>query len=256
MRIMNKKNQFKIYTFGMFAMIISILLSCSNDDGDDGNLKDSDLVNKAIGTWMCTQSIDTGWGTTYQNLMVGKEVTIYKNGTYTSTAQSFGYTGTYSVNGNQITAKSNNGGTFVITVNFSDDTMTWNGTASNGVTFRYVFLREVDTNHNITIPITIDKVAGTSWSVKSYTIERGSNSSIQNGKIIQFNKDGSCVVFHSMENAWRISGGRIETYYRQTNEPMFVYTLLSQNDNEITVRMNGTLDDELQATLGLVMKKI
>ncbi len=42
----------------------------------------------------------------------------------------------------QITAKSS-AGTFVVTVTISGNKMTWNGTASNGVTFHYVFQREV-----------------------------------------------------------------------------------------------------------------
>jgi len=52
-----------------------------------------------------------------------------------------------------------------------------------------------------------------------------------------------------METAWRITNGKIETFYKQTNEPMFVYTLLSQTEDGITVQMNGTLDDDLQATI-------
>ena len=99
-------------------------------------------------------------------------------------------------------------------------------------------------------------ITANSWSVKGFNIERGSNNSIQNGKVIHFSEDGSCEVFHSMENAWHINNGRIETYYRQTNEPMFVYTLLSKNDDEITVQMNGTLDDNLQATLTLTKEVI
>ena len=100
-----------------------------------------------------------------------------------------------------------------------------------------------------TIPVTHEMIAGTSWEVKSFTIARGSNSNLQNGKTVRFNEDGSCEVFHSMETAWRITNGRLETFYKQTNEPMFVYTLLSQTEADITVQMNGTLDDDLQATI-------
>ena len=57
-----------------------------------------------------------------------------------------------------------------------------------------------------------------------------------------------------METAWRINSGRIETFYQPTNEPMYVYTLLSQNGDNVTIRMNGTLDDDLQATLTLTKK--
>ena len=104
------------------------------------------------------------------------------------------------------------------------------------------------------LPLTKDMIAGRTFTVKSYTIERGSNSSIQNGKTIRFNEDGTCEGFHSMENAWNISEGKLSTYYKKTNEPMYVYMLISNKDNELTVRMNGTLDDDFQATLVLVVK--
>ena len=241
----------------LMVMALPLMVACGGDDegSSGGGAKDEDLIRQAIGTWMCTESTDSQQGQSYNGLMVGKEVTINLNGTYTSTAPTFGYTGTYTVSGNKITAKSNSGGTFVITVTISGDKMTWNGTANNGVTFRYVFVREEDTSHQTyIIPITNDMIAGTTWSVKSFKIDRGSNSSIQNGKTVSFNQDGSCTGFHSMENAWRINSGRIETFYKQTNEPMFVYTLLAQNNDEITVQMNGTLDDDLQATL--IMGKV
>ncbi|MBQ8715340.1 MAG: lipocalin family protein [Prevotella sp.] len=54
-------------------------------------------------------------------------VTIKNNGTYTSTASTFGYSGTYTISGNSITAKSDSGDTFVVTVTISGDKMTWNG---------------------------------------------------------------------------------------------------------------------------------
>ena len=103
---------------------------------------DTNLVNEAVGTWMCTQSTDSQAGYSFDGLMVGKEVSIKRDGTFTSTAPSFGASGTYSISGNQITAKSS-AGTFVVTVTISGNKMTWNGTASNGVTFHYVFQREV-----------------------------------------------------------------------------------------------------------------
>jgi len=103
---------------------------------------DTNLVNEAVGTWMCTQSTDSQAGYSFDGLMVGREVSIKRDGTFTSTAPSFGASGTYSISGNQITAKSS-AGTFVVTVTISGNKMTWNGTASNGVTFHYVFQREV-----------------------------------------------------------------------------------------------------------------
>ena len=131
--------------------------------------------------------------------------------------------------------------------------MTWEGTASNGVTFKYIFQRE-STNPSTILAFTKDLITASSWVVEEFNIVKGSNSSIQKGKSITFKNDGSCEAFHSMENAWRITNGRIETYYKQTNEPMFVYTLLSQKDGKLTVRMNGTLDNNLEATLTLAKK--
>lgn len=120
-------------------MIPLSLMGCSSDDDDN---KDDELVKKAVGTWMCTQSRDTQKdGSYYDGLMIGQQIVIKKDSTFTSTAPTFGYSGTYTVNGNKITAKSNSG-TFVVTVTINGDKMTWEGTASNGVRFKYVFIRE------------------------------------------------------------------------------------------------------------------
>ena len=246
----------KLLSFLLLSLfIVPFVTSCGDDDeNDNDNVTDSELINKAIGTWMCTQSKDEQQGQSYDGLMVGKEITINNNGTYTSTAQSFGYTGTYSVSGNIITARSNNGSTFVISTSIKGDKMTWDGTASNGVTFKYVFQRESN-NQSSVLSFTKELIVGNetynSWSVKSFRIERGSNNNIEKEKVIRFKENGSCEVFHSMETAWRITNGTLETFCIETNEPMFVYTLLSQNDDEIQVRMNGTLDDDFQATLTL-----
>ena len=136
--------QLKIWSIVMLMVItLPALVACGgDDDNNDSGARDSELVSKAIGTWMCIESSDTYGGYTSTGLMVGKEVTINKNGTFTSTSSTFGASGTYTISGNQITAKSN-AGTFVVTVNISGNKMVWNGTASNGVTFHYVFQREV-----------------------------------------------------------------------------------------------------------------
>ena len=91
---------------------------------------------------MCIQSLDTYQGQSREGLLVGVEITVKSDGTYTSTSTNFGYTGTYTTSGNIITAKSSNSGSFVVAVSISGDKMTWDGTANNGVTFRYVFQKE------------------------------------------------------------------------------------------------------------------
>ena len=246
----------KFWSILLFVMMMPFVASCGGDDEKSEVISDGDLISKAIGTWICTQSIDTQSGQSYQGMMIGKEITIYANGTYTSTAQSFGYTGIYSVSGNTITAKSNSGGTFVFSVTFSGTKMIWEGTANNGVSFKYTFNRESDIDTN-QLEFTKDMIAGEfSWVIKDFSFVRGSNSNIQKGKSIHFKTDGTCESYQYMEDAWRINNGRIETYYKKTNEPMFVYTLLSQKGDEITVQMNGTLDNVLQVTITLSKEEI
>ena len=125
----------------MLMVMVPVVVACGSDDEDDV-ARDSDLLKQAIGTWMCTQSRDSAMGKTYDGLMVGKQVTINANGTFTSTAPTFGYSGTYTIKGNSITATNTNGDTFVLNVTISGDNMTWRGTASNGTSFQYVFIRE------------------------------------------------------------------------------------------------------------------
>lgn len=127
----------------LIVMAMPLLISCgSDDDNNDDGARDSQLIAEASGTWMCIESTDTQQsGYEVENLMIGKEVTIKKDGTFTSTSPSFGKSGTFTVSGNSITAKSEVG-TFVVTVTVSGEKMTWDGTASNGVRFHYVFKRE------------------------------------------------------------------------------------------------------------------
>lgn len=242
-----------MYLSKLLLTVFLLSLTSCGDDNDGTESSTGDVISKAIGTWMCTQSTDTQQGSSYYGMMVGKEVTVYANGTYSSTSTSFGLSGTYSASGNKITAHSDTGATFVVTVTFNGDYMEWNGTASNGVTFRYVFQRESSSSSpkDITSDMIDEKY---SFEVEGFNITRGSNSNIQKGKTIRFKNDGSCEAFHSMETAWRINNGRIETYYKATNEPMYVYTLLSTSDDKVTIKMNGTLDSNLEATI--VFKRV
>ena len=161
------------------TLMVPMMVSCGDDEEKTEVVSDGELISKAIGTWMCVQSTDKQNGQSYDGLMVGKEVTINTGGTYTSTSQSFGYTGTYSVNGNTVTVKSNSGGTFVITVTFSGKRMVWDGAANNGVTFKYIFDRESEGNPQV-LNFTEDLIAGDfSWKVTDFTIEKGQNRDIQ-----------------------------------------------------------------------------
>ena len=121
-------------------MMVVVITACSGDN-NDGNID----VNQAVGTWMCIQSTDTYRGQSVTGLLVGTEITINADGTYTSTASSstsvMGKSGTYTINGNTITARTS-GYTFVMTASFNGNRMTWDGTATNGVNFHYVFQKE------------------------------------------------------------------------------------------------------------------
>lgn len=123
----------------LMAMMMPMIMACGSDDDES---EDDALLAKAIGTWMCTQSTDSYRGYTSQGLLVGAQVSIKSDGTYTSTARTFGYSGTYTIKGNTITAKSGSGDTFMVTMSISGDKMTWKGTSSTGVTFNYLFVRE------------------------------------------------------------------------------------------------------------------
>ena len=71
------------------------------------------------------------------------------------------------------------------------------------------------------------------------------------GQYLTFYSDGTCTTGFNMENSWKNEGGLIKTYYKETSEPMFVYTLKVRNADLYEVHMNGTLDDETSLTLTL-----
>lgn len=72
------------------------------------------------------------------------------------------------------------------------------------------------------------------------------------GTTITFNSNGTCSTNFPMEDSYRIEGGKIYTYYAETSEPMYVYTLLSRSGNNMSVRVTGTLDESnLSVTIGL-----
>ena len=91
---------------------------------------------------MCVESYDTSYGETYSGLLVGAQITIKSDGTYTSTASSFGASGTYVINQNTITARNNRNETFVVSVTIKGNSMKWEGTSSTGVKFKYTFKKE------------------------------------------------------------------------------------------------------------------
>lgn len=259
-------NRLKSLTFEVLSIIwVLLVASCSSSNGNEiqTSVEENNeaMLSLAVGTWMCTKSTDVQGADTYNNLLVGKEITIYSNRTYSSTAETIGYSGSFTINGSKITAKNNNGDTFLINVSFSGDNMYWEGTSSRGISFNYTFEREGEDNggddSDKGLDITQDMIAGDfCWQVEDFTIVRGKMNSIEKGKYVYFHTDGSCEVFSKMENAYRINKGKVETYYKDTNEPMFIYTLLEVTGDRVKIRMSGTLDDDLQATIILVKSNI
>ena len=130
-----KTNKFwSILVMLVVSVTAMVFTSCSSDD--DGS-KGFDF-QEVIGTWTCTASTDKMDGQTLTGYMVDKTITIKENGQFTSTSNSIG-NGTWVLNGNQITATNTSGDIFSITLVVSGNTMKWNGTSSQGVSFNYTW---------------------------------------------------------------------------------------------------------------------
>ena len=71
----------------LVSMVLPTMVACGSDD-DNGPSGD-DLKKQAIGLWMCIESRDEISGRAYNGMMVGKEVCIMSNNTYTSTSSTF-----------------------------------------------------------------------------------------------------------------------------------------------------------------------
>ena len=78
---------------------------------------------------------------------------------------------------------------------------------------------------------------------------------IVKGTTLTFNSNGTCSTGFSMEDSYKIEGGQVKTYYAETMEPMYVYELLGQNGNTLTVKMKGTLDESDLSTVFKMTKK-
>lgn len=250
----------KMKLWGILLLVVLTMLfamSCGDDDkgGSGKALTGDELVRKATGTWICTQSTDTKNGKMYEGLMVGNELTINADYTYSSTSQDFGYKGTYSVEGDKISAHSNSGKTFVISASVIGNQMTWKGASGNNVTFNYTFQRANEIS-SPELSFTKDMIAGDfSWIVADFKIQKGSNSDIQKEKEICFKGDGTCTGFSALENGWRINDGVVETFNKETNTPMYTYTLGSHKDGIMVVRMNGANDFEALVVFNKVIEE-
>ena len=122
----------------MLVVSVTVMLftSCSSDDDGDGS-KDIN-VQEVVGTWTCTASTDKVDGKSITGYMVGESITISEDGKFSSTASSIG-NGTWELNGNKMSAKNRYGDTFSATIVVSGNTMKWNGSSSQGVSFNYTW---------------------------------------------------------------------------------------------------------------------
>ena len=132
-----KTNKFwSILVMLVVSVTAMVFTSCSSDDDGDGS--NGFNAQEVFGTWTCTASTDKMDGQTITGYMVGKTITIKEDGKFTSTSSSIG-NGTWVLDGNQITATNTSGDTFCITLVVSGNTMKWNGTSSQGVSFNYTW---------------------------------------------------------------------------------------------------------------------
>lgn len=132
-----KTNKFwSILVMLVVLVTAMVFTSCSSDDDGDGN-KDIN-VEEVVGTWTCSASTDKVKGKTITGYMVGESITISEDGKFSSTASSIG-NGTWVLNGNQISATNTFGDTFKATLSVSGNTMKWNGTTSQNISFNYTW---------------------------------------------------------------------------------------------------------------------
>ena len=107
-----------------------------------------------------------------------------------------------------------------------------------------------DDDNETSLSFTKEIIVG-KWKITNISGNNKHSDWLSVGSEAEFKADGTCKGWFSMEDAYKIECGRVKTYYARTSEPMFVYTLLSQNGTMLSVRMDGTLDDKSSCTLTL-----
>ncbi len=78
---------------------------------------------------------------------------------------------------------------------------------------------------------------------------------ITKGTMLKFNSNGTCTTGFSMEDAYKIEGGQVKTYYAETQEPMYIYELQDKKGNTLTVKMKGTLEESNLSTVFKMVRK-
>ncbi len=203
----------------MLVMSVTVMFftSCSSDDDGDGS-KDIN-VQEVVGTWTCTASTDKVDGKPITGYMVGESITISEDGKFTSTASTIG-NGTWTLNGNQISAKNTYGDTFSAALVVKGNTMKWNGTSSQGVSFNYTWEKSASLANTEINP---KDLIGT-WE----------------------GKDPSGSTNSSMKFISK-SANQYELYYVYSNhEALFMsgnYTI-TKVDSDYELKINGKMHDE------------
>jgi len=130
--------------------LMSILLACvlcvaltSCSDSDEGGIPPTPptplVISDIVGIWQCTSSINNFQGRSEFGLMVGYQITINKDGAYTSTFPGLGNSGTLTISGNMITVHSSTG-SYTVAASIVDNVMHWSGTDTSG-SFKYDFTK-------------------------------------------------------------------------------------------------------------------
>lgn len=199
------------------SVTVMFFTSCSSDDDGDGS-KDIN-VQEVVGTWTCTASTDKVDGKPITGYMVGESITISEDGKFSSTASSIG-NGTWELNGNKMSAKNTYGDTFSATLMVNGNTMKWNGTSSEGISFNYTWQKDAS---SISKEINPKDLIGT-WE----------------------GKDSSCSSNYSMRFISK-SANQYELYYIYSNhDALFMsgnYTL-TKVGNEYELKLNSKMHDE------------
>lgn len=82
-----------------------------------------------------------------------------------------------------------------------------------------------DNNDEQVLQATNENIIG-NWYITSIDIIKGDHANWQGGKTLYFHSGGICYTCNKLENRYKITNGKVETYNNNTYEPMFIYTLL------------------------------
>lgn len=107
-----------------------------------------------------------------------------------------------------------------------------------------------DSNTDSSIPFT--DIVGT-FEITDI-VGNNTHSWLQKGQYMTFNANGTCSTGFSMEDSWKNENGVIKTFYKETDEPMYIYTLLSRKGTEYEVQMKGTINDN--TSLKITLRKV